>query len=228
MLSRTLAVAKQNDMRQHPRVPLVLWVRVRWLGVLGLEPEVSETIDTGRGGLLTSSACERAPGSPAWVTFPYDSNAAEAVPEFPSRVAHCNAACENSFHIGLAFLSDHHPEHANRGNHRAFPAKRKLFWRRSRNSVGPLERRTETRIPIALPVTIHRESLPWPDETMTADVSSSGISFSTVQVYEPDELLSVNLPDGRWAASGRHSARVVRVSAGGTEVRLQTVAVRFV
>lgn len=226
MLSRTLVVAKANDLRQHPRVPLVLWVRVRWLGVLGLEQEITETIDTGRGGLLTSSACERAVGSPAWVTFPYDVNSAEAVPEFPSRVAHCAASDSGGHRIGLAFLSN---GHSGQNNHREFPAKRKSFWRRSRNiNVGPLERRATSRTSLALPVTIRREASPWPDETMTADISSRGISFSTVQVYHEDETISLSLPDGRWAVSGNHSARVVRVSISDREFRLQTIAAQFI
>src|SRR5215467_7981008 len=151
MVSRTLVVAKASDLRQHPRVPLVLWVRVSWLGAFRLEQEITETIDTGRGGLLTSSTLERAVGAPAWVTFPYDANSAEAVPEFPSRVAHCRASSSGAHLVGLAFLSNGYA--AQNGN-RNGTHERKSFWRRSRKpSISPLERRHATRTPLALPVT---------------------------------------------------------------------------
>lgn len=224
MLSRTLAVAKLHDLRQHPRVPLVLWVRVRWLGAFGLEQEISETIDTGRGGLLTSSALEHAVGAPAWVTFPYDANAAEATPEFPSRVAHCRAGAEGTHLIGLEFLSNADSAHAGHNG----SGHRKSFWRLfPKPTVSPLERRCTSRTPLALPVTIRRSSTPFPDETITTDISSHGISFSTVQVYESGEPVFAELPAGRWAASGHHDARVVRVSGAKGDSRLQTIAIQF-
>ena len=224
MLSRTLVVAKHTELRQHPRVPLVLSVRVRWLGALGLEQEISETLDTGRGGLLTSSAQDRSPGSPAWVTFPYDADVMSAVPEFPSRVVHCRPANSGKHLVGLAFLAHKHAENGNGGSHIG----RTSFWRSLRLSPRFAQRRKSDRVALALPVTIRRGGLLWTDESMTADVSSRGVSFTSIQVYEPGEPIAIELPTGRWIASGHHAANVVRISADGENSRLQTIAAEFI
>jgi hypothetical protein len=224
MLSRTLVVAKHTELRQHPRVPLVLSVRVRWLGALGLEQEISETVDTGRGGLLTSSAQDRSPGSPAWVTFPYDADVASAVPEFPSRVVHCRAASDGKHLVGLAFLAN---KNVNNGNGGSLTG-RTSFWRSLRASPRFTERRGSARVALALPITIRRAGSLWTDESMTADVSSSGVSFTSIQVYELGDPIAIELPAGRWIASGHHAAKIVRISADGESSRLQTIAAAFI
>jgi hypothetical protein len=225
MLSRTLVVAKQTELRQHPRVPLVLSVRVRWLGALGLEQELSETLDTGRGGLLTSSAHDRSPGSPAWVTFPYDANVTSAVPEFPSRVAHCRDANDGRHFVGLAFLAN---KNAARGENGESRTPRGSFWRSLRASPRFAERRRTARVELALPVTIRRPGSLWADESMTSDVSSSGVAFASIQVYETGESIAIELPEGRWIASGHHAAKVVRISSVGEDSRLQDISAEFI
>jgi len=225
MLSRTLVVAKQTELRHHPRVPLALSARVRWLGALGLEQEISETLDTGRGGLLTSSAHDRLPGSPAWVTFPYDADVATAVPEFPSRVVHCRSASDGKHLVGLAFLANKNAaENGNGGSHSG----RTSFWRSLRGSPRFSERRRSARVALALPVTIRRAGSLWTDESMTSDVSSIGVSFNSIQVYENGEPIAIELPQGRWIASGHHAAKVVRVSAASEDSRLQTISAEFI
>jgi hypothetical protein len=146
------------------------------------------------------------------------------VPEFPSRVVHCRAANDGKHLVGLAFLANKHAENGNGGSHTG----RTSFWHSLRASPRFTERRRSARIALALPVTIRRGGSLWTDESMTADVSCTGVSFASIQVYELGDPIAIELPAGRWIASGHHAAKVVRVCAADENSRLQTIAAEFI
>jgi hypothetical protein len=224
---RILSTARASDLRGHPRVPLVLTIRLRWFGALGLVCETSETLDTSRGGLLTSSQSERRVGTPVWVTLPFDSEAFCAVPEFPGKVAHSRNTPTGGHLLGIAFQSseradDARPRHEMRSTIRSTRSSYVLPKALSRN----VERRS-ARFELALPVFVRRSNSPWPDEGMSINVAAGSILFCTLQVYELGEPIEVELPDGPDATGGRREARVVRIARFGADQVLQQVAAEF-
>ncbi|MGH9593734.1 MAG: PilZ domain-containing protein [Bryobacteraceae bacterium] len=182
-------------------------MRLRWLGPFGLEVELSETLETGRGGMLTASHEARRAGAAVWVTFPYDAGLSQAVPEVAARVAHSRTTEEGRNLVGLAF------------------APRITFTREG--ARGADDRRGEDRVPLALPITIEREDSPWPDETMTVDMSPRGVLYCTLRVYEAGEVIEVMVQSGRWVTGGRRKAKVARVEDGPGDSPLQYVAAEF-
>jgi hypothetical protein len=191
-------------------------VRVRWLGPFGLETEVSRTFNASRGGLLIFSNQPRGESSPVWVTFPYDAEMPSTEPEIPARVARCDASPGGLHAIGIRFERGRprNPQHMR------------------------TDRRRHARIPLALFVRIlHTEcaaaesvihlNAPWPEETMTVDVSPLGLFFCTLRTYSADECLSLSLSDGRWLEGGKHRARVVRVAGSKSDSPLAQVAAEF-
>jgi hypothetical protein len=152
--------------------------------------------------------------SPVWVTFPYDSENETLEPEIPGRVARCQLTAEGVHAIGIRF-----------------ERRRSLFMR--------FDRRQNPRIPIALLVRVIQTecdgsgeglgqiATPWPEETMTVDVSPAGFLFCSLRVYAADQCLSVSLPDGRWLEGNERRARVVRVAVLKPDSPLMQVAAEF-
>jgi hypothetical protein len=220
----TPAVASRtaDELRRYGRVPLSVPVRLRWVGAWGWGAEISETMDIGRGGLLVASGEARCPGAPVWVTFPFQPQDPQPVPEFAAHVAHARSNPAGGVWVGLAFAPSGCPQ-SGRG---AVP--RGSLWRRARAAFGRLGNgRRYERMPLALPISIHRPQFPWPEETVSENISAGGLVFCTVQVYEPLEIIEIELPSGRWPAVGRHAARVLRVWPRADNSRLADVAAKF-
>ncbi len=225
MLESTLKTElPARELRQHRRVPLALRVRLRWVGALGLETEVSETRDTSRGGLLTTSSETRRVGAPVWIAFPYHPEETISAPEFPARVAHTNETSHGEHLVGVAFdssrgITSKEPRREDRRS--------KSFWRRARRILlGSEQRRRFERIAMALPISVHRATSPWPDETISVNLSSGGVVFSTLQIYELGEEIKVALPENRWIESRERAAKVLRITDRSASL-LQDVAARF-
>jgi PilZ domain len=72
------------------------------------------------------------------------------------------------------------------------------------------ERRKHVRLPIALPIFVRQVGMPWPEESMTQNISRSGLLFESSQVYEPGEEVLGKIPWGEWADAGEISGRVLR------------------
>jgi PilZ domain len=226
MLEQTLISERPaHEIRRHRRVPLVLMVRLRWVGALGLETEVSETRDTSRGGLLTTSRETRRTGAPVWITFPYRPEEKITAPEFPARVAHTHETSHGEHLVGVAFDSSRgdcskepHAEDRRSGS----------FWRRARRVLlRSQQRRRSERIAMALPLAIRRKISPWPDETISVNVSNGGVVFTTLQMYEPGEEIKVELPENRWVENRARFAKVLRISERSGTL-LQNVAAQFI
>ena len=205
------------DMRKHPRALLALPVRIRWPGPLGMRLETARTMDVSKTGLLVrrSEPCEV--HTRVWVAFPYDPSAA-VQPETPARVVRVERDSEGSFGVALKLQ---------------MPSRRE-----GRAPAG--ERRRDPRLYFALPIFVRPVGTPWPEESMTQDLSRSGVRFETALVYEPGDDVLAKISWGEWA--GRHEVpgRVVRVakadpafegSLAGADVSprepLSSVAVRW-
>jgi hypothetical protein len=177
------------ELRKHPRARLGLPARIRWLGSLGMRLEVTPTIDSSRGGLLVrrNEACDLR--ARVWVAFPFDAGADALVrTETPARVARVEAGADGGFYVGL---------------HLELP----------RDSPPPasLERRKSPRLHFALPIFVRPSGTPWPEESMTQDISRSGTRFETLHAYTPGEIVLAQIPWGEWARAGEIVGRVLRV-----------------
>jgi PilZ domain len=157
--------------------------------------EVTETIDVSREGLFLRRADPRVMPSRVWVAFPFDPAAAVAVqPETPARVVRSEPDPAGGFRVALHMELPH---------------------REARPSET--ERRKTARIPFALPIFVRAQDSPWPEESMTRDISRGGAQFETSHVYTPQEVVLAKIPWGEWAKAGEIPGRVVRIEpiAGG-------------
>jgi PilZ domain len=152
--------------------------------------EITETIDVSREGLLLKRMDSRPMPSRIWVAFPFDAEAAGAVqPETPARVVRSEPDLAGGFWVAL---------------HMQLP---------QREAPRPVEteRRKTQRIPFALPIFVRARGTPWPEESMTRDISQGGAQFETSHVYASQEMVLAKIPWGEWAKAGEIPGRVVRV-----------------
>jgi PilZ domain len=178
------------EMRHHPRAQVQMPIRLRWRGPLGMRLETARTVDVGRGGLLVDrvEACEV--HSQMWVAFPFDAASPAVQPETQARVVRVDAADAGGFRVALRL-------------------ERPL---RSAERSARDERRASPRIPFALPIFVRPFRSPWPEESMTQDVSRHGARFTTSRIFAPGDALLAKIPWGEWAQAGEIPGRVVRVA----------------
>ena len=208
------------DRREHHRAQLSLPVRLRWTTPFGQKTEISETLDISRSGLLVPCSEAHDAGVPLWVTFPYDTSLDDGQPEILAKVVRAAKARNGGSRtdaknarrvttkrmnrvsgsaVGLHFEMAAHPE--TNGN------------RRTRE----MERRSSLRRPVALPIRVRPEHIPWFEEAMTVDVSARGLRFLSSRQYAVGERLLVSFESSvaaPWAGTGEFLSRVVRAERG--------------
>jgi hypothetical protein len=192
-MSQTVQSPTFAGSRKHPRAQLNLPVRLRWPGTQGTKLERTHTIDVSREGLLVQRAEPCEVQTRVWVVFPFGPQQASAQPETPATVVRVERDCVGGFHVALRLESVVRPD--------------------PRPPV--LERRKHVRIPITLPIFVRKAGTPLAQESMTQNISRSGVRFETSQIYEPGEEVLGKIPWGEWAEAGELSGRVLRVDCPG-------------
>ncbi|MGB0035125.1 MAG: PilZ domain-containing protein [Candidatus Acidiferrales bacterium] len=178
------------EMRKHPRAQVRLPARIRWRGPLGMRFEKAYTIDVSREGFLIHRAEHCEAWRRAWVTFPFDAGAATPVqPETPVRILRVEEDPRGGFRVALRL------EGAARAAQR--PAEH--------------ERRASPRIPFALPIFVRAVGSPFPEESMTQDLSRGGARFETAHVYICGDAVLATIPWEGWANAGEMPARIIRI-----------------
>jgi hypothetical protein len=154
--------------------------------------EVTHTIDVSRGGLLLQRAEPCEVPARVWVAFPYDANG-PAQPETPATVVRVERDSIGGFRVALKL---------------ALPP---------RHSPRPFatERRKHARFPFALPIFVRPPGAPWPEESMTRDISRSGVRFETAQLYKVGQDVAAKIAWGEWGQQGEIPGRVLRVERKG-------------
>jgi hypothetical protein len=71
------------------------------------------------------------------------------------------------------------------------------------------------------------EDAPWPEETMTVNVSQSGVLFCSLRIYEAEDRLTITFPKGAVLPDGERLGRVVQVAPLDAESPLLCVGVEF-
>ncbi len=185
--------------RQHRRVRLRLPARLRWVAPLGQKIEQCETRNASRGGLLLACHERHSVGMPLWVTFPYDPALPEGQPEVLARVLRCEDVQETSGRVTTVAV---HFESA---------------LRPARTATGKLQRdsvSSKASRPVAIPIRVRPERVPWFEEAMTLDVSPDTLRFVTNRIYSPGEALRISfaVPESSpWRDGTEQAARVIQV-----------------
>jgi PilZ domain len=180
------------ELRKHPRAQLKLPARIRWRGPLGMRMESTYTLDVSRNGLRVqrNEPCES--GSCVWVVFPFDAASASGPPpETPARVVRVESCAGAGYQVALQL------ELPSRITSR--PADR--------------ERRACSRISFALPIFVRALGFPWPEESMTQNISRAGARFESAHIYSAGDAVLVKIPWGDWARTGEIPARILRVES---------------
>lgn len=212
------------DRREHHRAQLRLPVRIRWNTPFGQKIEVCKTFDISRGGLLAPCQEAHAPGIPLWVTFPYDSSMGDVQPEIPAMVVRVMPARN-----GNGNTSGHPASHQ-----RAVALHFALPFRPEINGNGHAkgdERRGSPRRPLALPVRVRPEHIPWFEEAMTIDVSAHGLRFVSNREYQEGARLLISFEPtalAPWPNTAETLARVARIEALPESAALAVTIVREV
>lgn len=185
-------LATYIELRRHPRAQLQLPARIRWRGPFGMRLETTRSIDVSRDGMLVQRAESCELNARVWVVCPFDADAAtSAQPETPAQVVRVEKASSGGYRVAL----------------------RLEMPPRSPARPPALERRTSARIPFALPIFVRDSGTPWPEESMTQDISRTGARFVTARIFAQGDNLLAKISWGEWAQAGEIPARVVRVES---------------
>jgi PilZ domain len=212
------------DRREHHRAQLRLPVRIRWNTPFGHKTEVCKTLDISRGGLLVPCQEMHAPGVPLWVTFPYDSSVGDIQPEMLAKV----------IRVGLASDGNGSKRAPLEGKEQAVALHFALPFRAASNGNGHpenSERRHSPRRPLAIPVRVRPEHIPWFEEAMTIDVSAHALRFLGSREYQDGERLLVAFEPtavAPWPTASETAARVVRIEPVPNSVALAVTISREV
>jgi len=176
------------ELRRHPRAQLKLPARIRWRGPLGMRMESTHTLDVSRNGLCVqrNEPCEL--GSRVWVVFPFDA-ASGASPETPARVVRVESDAAAGYQVAVQL---------------------ELPSRIASRATGR-ERRVCSRISFALPIFVRALDFPWPEESMTQNISRTGARFESAHIYSAGDAVLAKIPWGDWVRAGEIPAHIVRV-----------------
>jgi hypothetical protein len=185
-----ISAIKPAEMRRYPRAQVNLPARIRWRGPLGMRVEAARTLDMTRDGIRVhhNEPCEM--GSRVWVACPFGSNSASgAPPETPAHVVRVEPGSRGGYAVAIRLELP--PRKAPR------PPEN--------------ERRGCSRMSFALPVFVRAPDSPWPEESMTQNISRAGARFETAHIYRAGDAVLAKIPWGEWEHAGEIPARVVRV-----------------
>src|ERR1700683_282185 len=178
------------ELRKHPRAQLRLPQAVPWRGPLGMRMESTHTLDVSRNGIRVQRAESCESGSRVWVVFPFDAASAAGVPpETPARVVRVESHSGAGYQVSLQL---------------ELPA-------RTASRPTDRERRACSRISFALPIFVRALGFPWPEESMTQNISRTGARFESAHIYSAGDPVLAKIPWGDWARAGEIPARIVRV-----------------
>lgn len=180
-----------TDMRKYPRARLQMGARIRWRSPLGMRLESTQTVDMSRGGILLDRAERCDVDASVWVVCPFDSASATIQPETPARVVRVEDLPGGNYRVALQLQP---PE-------------------RGAQREAATERRRSSRVPFAVPIFVRPMGAPWPEESMTHDISRSGARFTTTRIFAPGDSMLAKVPWGEWADCGEIAGRVVRVES---------------
>lgn len=186
------------DQRTRARIRLNLPVRIRQVGPPRDLVEVNRTLDVSRNGIMFRTRQPYDANSTVWITMPYHPESVSPEPEFPASVVRIIRADDGSTEIAVQF----HSSHADKMKpvYQAAPPP---------PAAGKGDRREKNRVRMALPIRVRNDA--HTEESVTMDVSRTGVLFRTSKRYPIGEMVWVAMPYQPGAPPQEVSARVVRV-----------------
>jgi PilZ domain len=184
------SIDNSMDLRKSPRAALRMPVRLRWQGSFGMRLEITETLDVSREGMLIVRSDPHGVSSRVWVTFPFERSSAAAVqPETPATVIRVQQEKAGSYRVALKLE----------------------LPKRDVPPPANVERRRAPRVPFALPIFVRPKNTPWPEESMTRDISKGGALIDTSHLYHVGDSVLAKIPWGEWSNIGEIPGQIVRV-----------------
>ena len=202
------------DRREHHRAHLGLPARLRWNTPFGQRTEIATTLDVSRGGLRVLCESAHSAGVNLWVIFPYDGSLDEGQPEMLARVIRSVPSVDGSANNGGE-------RNAEQGNVEGLKSIVALNFHpklkaRGNGSAPQRERRIATRRALAVPIRVRLQGIPWFEETMSADLSASGLRFVSNREYQLSDILFVSFDSNvslHWPSETEIPFRVMRLEA---------------
>lgn len=196
-----------KDLRYRARVHMDLPVRIRQIAPPRNQIEVTRTLDVSRNGILIRTREPYDMHSTVWITMHYRSDAVAPEPEFPGTVVRILRAPDGAADVALQF----HSGRSDQVKTAAAPAPA---------AMKTSERRNKHRVRMALPIRVRAGAAA--EESITLDVSRTGVLFSSARQYPVGQQVFVAMPY-QPPASEEVSARVVRIveQAGQRGVALE-------
>lgn len=142
--------------------------------------EIKTTLDVSRNGLLFRTRETYELNSTIWVTMPYTATAEVKGPEFPATVVRVIKQPGGDIEVGVQF----HSAHADRWNHSVYATPGK--------PITSTEKREKKRVRMTLPVRVRSGMLM--EESVTLDVSRTGVLFVSSQAYTIGQKVFVVIP----------------------------------
>jgi len=169
-----------RDLRFRTRVRMEMPVRIRQVPPPQDFVEIRTTLDVSRNGLLFRTRQTYELNSTIWVTMPYSVNAEDKGPEFPATVVRIIRLPTGDIEVGVQF----HSAHADRWNHSVYTTFTK--------PITATEKRVKNRVRMTLPILVRAGALL--DESVTLDVSRTGVLFVSSQTYTIGQRVFVVIP----------------------------------
>ncbi len=220
--------ASGKDQRFRSRVHMDVPVRIRQVPPPREYFEIKATIDVSRNGILFRTREPYELNSTVWITMPYNPEVELRPPEFPATVVRVIRLSTGDLEIGVQF----HSAHADRWHH--LP-----LYTAMGKPVTHSERRGKSRVKMTLPVRVRtdgtfvggtlqtkEEKLPvWVEESVTLDVSRTGVLFVSSKPYKLGQRVWVCMPHQPGTKPVEEPAEVVRFveRAGVTGVALRFI-----
>jgi hypothetical protein len=190
--------------------------------------EIKTTVDVSRNGILFRTREPYELNSTIWITMPYNPEVELRPPEFPGTVVRVIKMPAGDLEIGVQF----HSAYADRWNHAP-------VYTAPGKPITHSERRGKSRVKMTLPLRVRtdgtyvggtlqmqEEKLPvWIEESVTLDVSRTGVLFASSKPYKLGQRVWVIMPHQPNTPGVEEQAEVVRfVERSG----VTGVALRFV
>ncbi len=169
-----------KDLRFRQRVRMDMPVRIRQVPPPREYVEIKTTLDVSRNGLLFRTRETYEMNGTVWVTMPYSVRAEDKGPEFPATIVRVIKQSSGDIEVGVQF----HSAHADKWNHSVYTIPGK--------PTTTTEKREKNRVRMTLPVRV-RSGMSL-DESVTLDVSRTGVLFVSSQPYAIGQKVFVVIP----------------------------------
>jgi len=174
-------LADPRDLRTRSRIRLELLARIRQIAPPRNLVEVTRTLDVSRNGIMFRTREPYDASTTVWVTMPFVENALAKDIEFPASVVRVSRQADGFAEIAVQF----HSAHADRfrSSYQVEPP---------RAAPDPNAQKRRPRVKMTLPIRVRDKKNA--EESVTVDVSRTGVLFRTDHNYTPGDSVMVCIP----------------------------------